>query len=47
LVAPLAVMVALFPEQMVAELTTTVGVGVTLTVMAKEPVQAPLLPVIV
>jgi hypothetical protein len=46
-VAPLAVNVAVFPEQIVAEFTLTVGVVITVTVEVLMLVQFPLVPVTV
>ena len=46
-VAPLAVKVALDPEQILTVLTDTVGCGVITTLTVVEPVQVPLNPTIV
>ena len=46
-VAPLAVSVADWPEQMLALFTATVGLPLTVTVRVIEELQVPLLPVTV
>lgn len=47
MVAPLAVKVAVVPEQMVVELTVTVGFGVIVTVLVLTFVHPPVVPVTV
>ena len=46
-VAPVAVKVAVWPEQIVGEFTVTFGNGVTVTVAIAVPVQLPDVPVTV
>ena len=47
MLAPPAVSIADSPEQIVADVTVTVGVVFTVTAAIAEPVQDPLLPVTV